>query len=80
MRAKKSQAINPWAAIDAMVKQDPEPMGPEWFTVGDFAVRYRYSLPQSASRCKAMHLAGKLKRWIGVSANNRRKTTKYSAA
>ena len=31
---------NPWAALDALMKTDPEPMGPEWFTIGQFAVRY----------------------------------------
>jgi hypothetical protein len=80
MRAKKSQAINPWAAIDAMVKQDPEPMGPEWFTKDDFAARYGYSPGQAYRKCKAMYKSGVLKSWSGISATNRRLTTKYSAA
>lgn len=80
MRAKKSQAINPWAALDAMLKQDPEPMGPEWFTLKDFMTRYGYSETPALRRCKAMCKSGVLKSWTGLSATNRRLTTKYAIA
>lgn len=40
MRAQKSKATNPWDAIDALVKTEPEPTGPEWFTIKQYTARY----------------------------------------
>ena len=79
-RMKTNKPTNPWAAIDAMVKQDPEPMGPEWFTKEDFAARYGYTLQTANNMCRRMFCDGKLKRWIGTASYNRRKTAKYAAA
>lgn len=78
MPAKTSKATdNPWAALDSIMKMDPEPVGHDWFTARDFAARYGLSECRAAAKLAAMHLAGSVKRWKGVGAVNRRLTTKY---
>ncbi len=56
---------NPWAALDALMKTDPEPMGPEWFTIGQFAVRYDMTHAGAAVRLGKMERAKNVVKWKG---------------
>jgi len=73
MKTKKQS--NPWAALDAMMKSDPEPTGPEWFTVQQYTERYGGSVQHNTSK---LNRDTRLKRWKGTSGHNRRITVKYS--
>lgn len=77
MPAKKSQLTNPWAAIDALMKTDPEPTGPEWFTVEAFATRYGMSIPGAGQKLTRLAVAGTMDRWSGVSSISKRRINKY---
>ena len=79
MQAKKSPVTDPWAAIDALVKTDPEPTGPEWFTLKEFSQRYGLSLYGATARLRKLEQAGKVKSWQGTSAANRRLVLKFCA-
>lgn len=74
----KNTDINPWAAMDEIVKQSQEPNGPEWFTVLDFANRYKVSRKCAQERLQRMFEDGVLKRWFGLSEKSRRITAKYA--
>ena len=74
---KTNTANNPWAALDALMKADPEPMGPEWFTTEQFMVRYNLGLAASSKRLRDMRRLGKVDKWKGVSAVSRRITAKW---
>ena len=65
---------NPWAALDALMKADPEPTGPEWFTVYDYTDRYGGSTSGNAAKLKR---DTRFKQWTGISGESRRRTTKY---
>lgn len=56
---------NPWAALDALMKADPEPTGPEWFTIGQFAVRYDLTHCGAAGRLGKMERAKQVVKWKG---------------
>lgn len=73
---KRSSPSDPWAALDRIMKSDPEPVGPEWFTVEQFSARYELS--RHAHR-KLMDMldSGVVERWKGLSRENRRITVKY---
>lgn len=78
MPAKTSKPTDPWAALDALIKFVPEPTGPEWFTVAQFASRYSLSEGQARKRCCDMAKQGVLDHWLGGSAaSNGRITNKY---
>jgi hypothetical protein len=70
---------NPWAALDAMMKTEPEPTGPGWFTVQDFLNRYGKgrTYTWAAQNLRAMHVAGKVEKWVGSSAGRNGKLLKY---
>ena len=71
----KKNHTNPWAAIDAIVKANPEPMGPEWFTVNDYTARYGGSNAQNHVKLSA---DTRFKKWTGVGGPNRRTISKFS--
>ena len=71
---------DPWAALDALMKSEPEPTGPGWFTVDQCATRYGISIPGAQQRLNKMLSAGTVKRWKGVTASTRRVTTKWRLA
>jgi hypothetical protein len=77
MPAPKSKPIDPWAAIDALIKPNPEPCGPGWFTVREFAIRYGMAESGAIKRLKRMVAAGTMESWIGVSDQTRRTTCKF---
>jgi len=77
MPAKKSPLIDPWAAIDALVKADPEPVGDGWFTLYDFMERYNLSDYGARARLRKLERAGKVKSWKGTAAANRRVVLKF---
>lgn len=62
---KTKTQSNPWAALDALMKADPEPMGPEWFTIGQFAVRYDLTHCGAAVRLGKMERAKQVVKWKG---------------
>jgi hypothetical protein len=70
MPAKKSQLTNPWAAIDALMKTDPEPTSPEWFTIRQFAVRYGLTHGGAAVRLLKMERAKHVISWKGRAAGS----------
>ena len=73
-----SKATDPWAALDAIVKREQEPVGPEWFTIDQFSERYQLSNKTSREKCCQLHKEGKLKRWTGFSPAYKRIIVKYS--
>ena len=75
-----SKAIDPWTALDAIVKLGHEPTGPEWFTASQFAERYNISIKMARTRCHKMNQKGQLKKWVGFSKSSRRVINKYSLA
>lgn len=80
MPRQTSKPTDPWAAIDALVKQESEPVGPEWLTVEQFAARYNINKRQAALKCCKMLKQGQLKRWQGFSQATHRIINKYSPA
>ena len=76
---KTKPTDNPWAKLDALMKTEPEPMGAEWFTVGQFAARYGMSPEGSRARIHRMKAAKKLEHWKGVGGPHRRLLNKYRA-
>lgn len=68
---------DPWAALDAIMATDPEPMGPEWFTVNDVMQRYGLGRVAAYNRCRALVNNGKADEWSGVTKANNRITSKY---
>jgi len=68
---------NPWAAMDAIVNANPEPTGEEWFTVDQFAARYKLSASGAAGRLHRMMTVGILDRWKGVGGSTIRNHTKW---
>lgn len=77
MRQQVSKNIDPWAAMDALVKQEAEPTGLEWFTVMQFAERYGLSENGAYGKITNYFRAGKLERWKGTGFHCRRTLTKY---
>lgn len=73
----KTTKNNPWAAMDAIVNANPEPMGEEWFTVDQFAERYKLSRQGADGRLRRMMAGGILDRWSGMGTESRRVTTKW---
>lgn len=65
MPAKTSKPTDPWAAMDAVMKQDAEPVGDGWFSTQEFADRYKISYRNSYNRLEAMYRAGQVERWRG---------------
>lgn len=80
MPRQTSKPTDPWAALDALVKREAEPTGPEWFTVEQFAERYRMSQKSARNKCCEMHKGGILKRWQGINPLNKRMMNKYCLA
>ena len=77
MPAMKSKATDPWAAMDALMRTKPEPVGAEWFTAEQFGDRYGYSAAVAHNKLLAMFKSGKLDKWKGLSGTCRRITTKF---
>ena len=75
-----SKATDPWAALDAIVKREQEPMGPEWFTAEQFAERYQRSYSGAQSKCYRMVKSGLLKQWKGICPTSKRIIVKYCLA
>jgi hypothetical protein len=65
---------DPWAALDKLYNSNPEPTGPEWFTVQEYAERYGLSINGSASR---LNNDKRLEKWIGMGGPNKRTLAKY---
>ena len=75
MQAPKSKPTdNPWAKLDSLIEKDREPMGPEWFTVAEYAARYGFSIPGASHKLKADK---RFERWTGVCQSSRRRTNKF---
>lgn len=77
MPAKTSKPTDPWAALDAIMATEPEPMGAEWFTVLDFANRYKMGRSGAQSRCQKLCNAGLAETWAGVVSATGKFTRKY---
>jgi len=65
MPAKTSKRTDPWAALDAIMATDPEPMGPEWFTCAEFADRYKMNPRTAHAKLANMARQGLLDKWSG---------------
>lgn len=70
-----SKPTNPWSALDQLMRT--EPMGADWFTIVQFAVRYNMSVPGAGQRLTRMRLAGQLDHWKGLTTGSRRVINKY---
>jgi len=65
MPRKTLRPTDPWAAMDALMACDPEPTGPGWFTVAEFADRYKICRRTAHQRLLEMGRKGLLEKWIG---------------
>ena len=65
MPAKTSKPTDPWAALDAIMATEPEPMGEEWFTCAQFADRYKINPRTAHAKLADMARKGKLDKWVG---------------
>lgn len=74
MPQKTSKATNPWAALDALMKTDPEPTGPEWFTVVQYTQRYGGSRSGNAAK---LAFDPRLASWKGLVRSTGKITIKY---
>ena len=68
---------NPWAALDAIMAKEQEPIGPEWFTQDDFEARYGFCCKTAWAKLKDMVKAGTLECWTGRVEALNRKGCKY---
>jgi hypothetical protein len=75
--SKVESTSSPWDAMDAIMRSNPEPIGPEWFTANQFGLRYGYDVDVAAMKLNRMHKKGLLEKWAGISITLRRKTVKY---
>jgi hypothetical protein len=73
----KTTKNNPWAAMDAIVNANPEPMGEEWFTADQYADRYGRTRDASFSRLAKWHKDGIVDRWSGLGETSRHTITKW---
>lgn len=67
MPAPKSKPIDPWAAVDRLLAKEVEPTSPGWFTLYDFAERYKMSRTGAQDKLRRMVEAGTLELWKGRS-------------
>lgn len=74
MPAKTSSRIDPWAALDALMKTEPEPTGPEWFTVDQYTARYGGSRGHNYQK---LIRDRRLEQWKGTGASTKRVTLKF---
>lgn len=65
MPRKTSRPTDPWAAMDALMAYEPEPTGPEWFTVQEFVQRYKMVHRTGHARLLDMERRGTVEKWIG---------------
>jgi hypothetical protein len=70
----KPKPTSPWEAIDAIMNQNPEPTGPEWFTISQYTKRYAMSRPGAEAR---LIRDPRFERWVGISREQKRKLVKY---
>jgi hypothetical protein len=73
----KPSKNNPWAAMDAIVNTNPEPMGDGWFSTQEYVDRYKCTRDSAYGRLLRMKAAGLVDRWSGMGVTNRRTTTKW---
>lgn len=71
------KSSSPWSRLDAIMKSDPEPTGPEWFTAEQFCQRYGISFGHAHQKLRAMKAEGKVEAWKGTGADSRRTIIKY---
>ena len=75
---KQSNLSDPWAALDAIMATDPEPMGPEWFTRSQFQERYKFKSTAGAQRrLDGLEREGLVEKWTGKMAATNRVGFKY---
>lgn len=75
MQAQKSKNTkDPWAAIDAIVLANKEPMGEEWFTIDQYRARYGGSREGTASK---LNRDLRFEKWRGFCKATQRITRKY---
>ena len=77
MQPKTSNNTSPWAKMDAMFKQEPEPKGAEWFTPLEFSQRYDVAYGHAAHKLSNLASAGKLEKWFGIGGAHKKKIVKY---
>lgn len=71
-----SQIKDPWAVLDAINENLKEPKGEEWFTVNQYASRYKLTRSSANFRIMKMVSDGILEKWSGsgVSSSGIKKT------
>lgn len=74
MPRKTSTPTSPWAAIDALVRSNPEPTGPEWFTAAQYMERYGGA---HAAVHRKLSADPRFEKWTGLGASARRTITKF---
>lgn len=65
MPARTSKATDPWAALDAIMAQEAEPQGKEWFTLDQMAARYGFSHQTARREAKDLVSRGLAEQWHG---------------
>ena len=72
-----SKDTSPWQALDNIMANEAEPMGPEWFTIYEFCERYKLTHQTSRKRIDDMVKVGILDKWTGVVSSLGKKACKY---
>ena len=68
---------DPWAALDAIMATEPEPMGPEWLTLWQLADRFNLSRPGAQHRAEKWLREGRISVWTGKLGQSKRIGNKY---
>jgi hypothetical protein len=61
----KSSKKNPWAAMDAMINANPEPMEEEWFTIAEYCKRYPCTADSARHKLIRLRENGLVEQWKG---------------
>jgi ribosomal protein S25 len=77
-KSKPIKQVDPWAALDAINKDIPEPHGLEWFSVQDFSKRYGKHIETARRRLRELEEKGIVVSWRGI-GSSRRLETKFRA-
>ena len=66
----KTEENNPWAAMDAIVNNSPQPMGDGWFSTQEYTDRYKCTRDSAYNRLNRMKGKGVLEQWSGNAGPN----------
>lgn len=68
---------NPWAAMDAIVNANPEPIGDGWFSTQEYIDRYKCTRDSAHNRLCGMKDRGIVEHWTGNGGPKQRVIAKW---